>query len=274
MRILVTGDRGFIGSQLSQRLCSLGHAVKGLDLKEGFDLCYKEQVDSVVKECLPEAIYHLASYTDVGESMLRPGRYVHNNVDGTLNLINAVKEIKLSPKFIFASSASVYGEAESIPATEEAPTSPISIYGLTKVLCERITRFNMAEYIILRISNVYGDGGKSFLNELLTKKHSLRVHEGGKVSRDYVHVEDVVNALVKSLELDSSEVINISSGKETFLFQLLHYLPRDFNYVSIPLPFYTPRRSCLDNSRAKAKLGWVPQHDVEKWFKTTARRHE
>jgi len=144
MKILVTGGAGYIGSALVERLISLGHEVKVIDdLSNGFIENINQKVDylngSILNDELlsravkdVEAVFHLAAKIRVEEGEVKPDLYRQVNVDGTLNLLKLCNSLGVK-KFIFASTAAVYGDPSDYPVSEESQTKPVNVYGRTKI---------------------------------------------------------------------------------------------------------------------------------------------
>lgn len=177
MRIVVTGHVGFVGGYLVPQLEELGHEVMGLDIKEGND---------ILKCALPEAdvVIHLAAEPGVVASVLDPYSNARTNILGTIRLAEHYKH----SKFIFSSSGGTIQEAIESP------------YGLSKYTCEEYIKLLSEDYVILRFPNVYGKGSRSVVDRFLNEEDILTIYGDGQTNRIYAHVDDVVQAIVKSLD--------------------------------------------------------------------------
>ncbi len=254
MKILVTGGAGYIGSHTVKLLCRAGFQPIIFDnLSTGHrrliaggtfiqaDLRQKEKIDEVLRSYRVEAVIHFASLIQVGESYQNPRRYYSHNLITSLNLLDAMLEAGVK-KFVFSSSAAVYGEPRSIPITEDHPVAPANPYGQTKAFVEKILedigRAHGLNYISLRYFNAAGADLEGELGEIHEPEthlipnlllHLLRQKpyfelfgddfptQDGTAIRDYIHVVDLAEAHVLSLKLllekPVQEVINLGTGK-------------------------------------------------------------
>jgi len=214
----VTGATGFIGSHLCLRLLDLGMEVHGLDdLSRGSlkrakilensgmslhkaDVRDWATVHEVLHEVKPDAVIHLAALISVEESIRMPELYMEVNAEGTRNIVRAASNVG-SGRLIYASSAAVYGNPIRLPITEDHPTSPLSPYGLSKLMGERYVTsefIGREKPVILRIFNVYGPGQNPEYAGVITK-FMERLSQGdppiifgdGEQTRDFIHVDDV-----------------------------------------------------------------------------------
>ena len=148
MRILLTGDKGFIGMHLQNKLRNIGFIVNGYDLKVGYDIRNRRQVDQAFRLFRPDVVIHLAALAGVRLSEQIPGEYFKTNVMGLYNVLEEAKKRKVK-NFLFASSSSVYGNAKC-PLKEDIKRAPVSVYGLTKLLGEIMCKY-YSEYFPLII---------------------------------------------------------------------------------------------------------------------------
>lgn len=302
MKVLVTGGAGYIGSVLVDRLITENHQVNIIDdLSNGFvENIHKDAVfiegsilnNNVLSKALDgvEAVFHLAAKIRVEEGESKPDLYKNVNVTGTLNLLKICKE-KGIKKFVFASTAAVYGDPEDYPVTEKSKESPVNVYGQTKLEIDRYLARNAASLgistISLRFFNV-GGALKNSDRKWLRIKHEGATHlipsilhssetkpllingndwptSDGTPVRDFVHVTDLVDALVKSLtHLDKpgNTIINIGTATGSTVLEVVataeSALGRKINYK------FTDRRAgdsfalVTSNQAAKEILGWVP----------------
>jgi UDP-glucose 4-epimerase len=254
MDILVTGHDGFIGSYLVNELEKLGHSVRGLSAKSG-DVRNKTDVDKSVREV--QFIFHLAAQTSVPKSFENPQHDYEVNFLGTKNIIEACR--KFGSKLVFVSSAAVYGNPAEIPLREDSPKLPESFYGLHKYLAESLCDEGA---FIIRPANVYGLKGNSVINTFtrnVLQKKPVTFFNDGSHTRDYVHVSDVVKALL--LGLKHRGIFNIGSGAETSLDQVTGIIEKETGLKAereFKKTENDVKRSCLDISKARKELGWKP----------------
>ncbi len=236
MKILVTGGAGFIGSHVTRMLLDAGQQVVVLD---NFSHGYKESVDPRAKLVIGdindpqktkmalkgvEAVMHLAGLIVVPESVKEPIKYCHNNVLGTVNLLQCMKDSGCK-KIIFSSSACVYGTAEKLPIKEDAPLAPDNPYGATKASIEAFLQAFHACYgwdvTILRYFNPYGPGKfyppithaiPNFIMATLAKK-PVPLYWKGEQIRDFIYIEDLAQAHIDVLKLKGFNIFNL--GTET-----------------------------------------------------------
>ena len=284
-KVVVTGGRGFIGSHIIDELVRRGFDVHNIDSAE------------TAREKNPKATYHVADIRDVAavavilegsdcifhEAALPRVQYsIENpietfsiNVDGTVALLKAAVDAKVC-RFVFASSAAVYGDQSTMPLTEDMRASPKSPYALHKeigeITCKLWSELYGLETVCLRYFNVYGPRldpngayalaiGK-FLR-LRKEGRPIEIWGDGTNTRDYVHVSDIVRANVCAMESDNvgkGEAINIGTGKETSVNTLVGLIGGSVQHVEARLE---PGRACADNRRAKELLGWEPTLKLE-----------
>jgi len=249
--VVVTGAAGYIGGQTALMLADSGYRVVGIDkskcpkrLKSVFD-DYVERdfsdTDSLVKVLIhePTAIVHCAATSLVGPSVRHPGRYFENNVVNTLTLLDQVRRSMPRTRFIFSSSAAVYGEPVMTPCHEVDPCEPISPYGDSKLMVERImaayhTAYKL-DYVALRYFNACGADSQTRHGQTENATHIIaRVLEAikddreftlngvdyptpdGSCVRDYVHVEDIARAHVMALNTEiPAGIYNLGSNNGT-----------------------------------------------------------
>jgi len=248
---LITGGKGFIGSYLKKKLMDMNFKVEIIDLKNGDDLT--KMSESKFRKINPDVIFHLASYNNVHESMSNPLKYL-NNVKMTERLLHLAKHLK--SKIIFTSSCAVYGEQSPIPIKEDAKLCPINFYGFTKMAAEALIR-NYDDYVILRLGNVYGKGSGIFAQQIpkLEKPVIYIDKKGNSLIRDFVYVEDVVEALIKSLGV-RNEVINIGTSHGVSYIDIVKHFKKKFKIEDKPP--YIPSTIILENTKAREILNWKP----------------
>ena len=299
MNFLITGGAGFLGAALSNRLHRQGHHVRVLDdLSTGDpdaldpdvhftrgDINDRPKLWTLLQDI--DVVYHLAARVSVPESILFPSDYNDVNVGGTATLMEAARDAG-TPRVVLASSGAVYGDQQGPMLTEDMAPKPLSPYAVSKLSSEWYVRtigdLSGIETICLRIFNAYGPGQRipaahppiipNFIRQCL-QNGTLVFHGDGNQTRDYVFVDDVVNAMVSASTVEGLDepVINIGSGMETSVRDLARIMIEitDGN----PEEVYNPRigggvsRMCADLSLAKEKLGYVPLIPLDKGLQLT-----
>ncbi len=289
MNILVTGAAGFLGSALSNRLIQLGHAVRGLDdlsagdpqhlssnvlLTRG-DVNDRPKLWSLLQGV--ECVYHLAARVSVPESVLYPRDYNTTNVGGTVSLMEAVRDVGVQ-RVVFVSSGAVYGEQGQQPLHEGLPPQPGSPYAVSKLAAEYYVRtigqLVGVTTLSLRVFNAYGPGQPlpavhapvipRFLHQAQSGG-SLVISGDGRQTRDYVYVDDVVDALVAAMaaEPPANGVINIGSGQSTSVRELASAVAAAVGVRGEPLYRATEARGVstmqADLALAQQVLGFAPR---------------
>lgn len=296
MDILVTGGAGYIGSATVKRLIELGHSVVIIDnmskgqerlihLKAKFyqiDLIDKNDLKKVFSENRFDAVIHLAGYKAAGESMIKVKKY-SQNIIGTINLLDYMTKFNVK-KIIFSSSAAVYGEPQYNPVDEKHPTNPMNYYGFGKLECERIISwYSKLKGIIgvnLRYFNVIGDAGLNYIDptpenilpiieKVITGKKEKVIIFGndyktrdGTCIRDYIDINDLVEAHILALNLNENQTINLGTGEGITVLELIKQI-EDERGIKINFE-YGPRRKgdpaivTASFEKAKKILRWKP----------------
>ena len=236
MRITVTGGAGFIGSHLVDRLIEDGHTVQVIDnlytgnkefvhSKAQFvELDIRDpKLYSVLEEFRPDYIFHEAAQTEVSTSMTDPMLDCDINLMGLINLLNAAVKLDIK-KFLMPSSAAVYGNLDTLPLNEEMIGNPSSFYGLTKLTTEHYLRiyheaFGLP-YVCYRYSNVFGprqgNGGEggviSIFAKAIVQDSPIIIYGDGKQTRDFIYVDDVVEANILGMQHQVIGIYNVSTG--------------------------------------------------------------
>ena len=236
MRITVTGGAGFIGSHLVDRLIEDGHTVQVIDnlytgnkefvhSKAQFvELDIRDpKLYSVLEEFRPDYIFHEAAQTEVSTSMSDPMLDCDINLMGLINLLNAAVKLDVK-KFLMPSSAAVYGNLDTLPLNEEMIGNPSSFYGLTKLTTEHYLRiyheaFGLP-YVCYRNSNVFGprqgNGGEggviSIFAKAIVQGSPIIIYGDGKQTRDFIYVDDVVEANILGMQHQVTGIYNVSTG--------------------------------------------------------------
>lgn len=289
-KIVITGIAGFIGHNIALHL-NRKYEVVGVDSFERASgkaleklrrenitiiksniILNRNSLEKILKNTY--AVVHAAAYVSVDESINHPLKYTHNNVCGTVSMLKSSVENNVE-RFIYLSSAAVYGNPEKLPIRENHPTNPISPYGATKLSSEIFVKtFQQTyglNYIILRLFNVYGPGQENtpysgvitkFISRLNNEKPPI-IFGDGRQTRDFIHVEDVVNAVELALKTKHvNETYNIASGKPIRIIDLAKTLIKIYGLNLKPI-HYPPRpgdirHSYADISKAKTMLNFKP----------------
>ncbi len=305
MKILVTGGAGYIGSHAVQTLCNDGHTVTVYD---DLSLGKTGNVDiratlvegsthdmSLLKDVLTQgydAVMHFAAWKAAGESMINPRKYSHNNLMGTLSLLNAMMDANIK-YFIFSSTAAVYGYPEYLPVDEQHPLKPINYYGYTKLAIERnlewfselkglryaaLRYFNAAGYdvngvitgkeqqpqnllpIVMEVASGMRNGMKVFGNDYDT-------HDGTGV-RDYIHVNDLATAHSSALNFlmdnDRDLTVNLATGIGYSVLDVIKEAEKvtgkSINYEIVDRRPGDPAELIAISTQAADLLNWEPEH--------------
>ncbi len=285
---MVTGGAGFIGSHLVEKLVERGEKVSVLDnlssgtlrnlahlrrtRRVGFtkcDILDKEGLREAVKKA--EAVVHLAALTSVPASVRDPALAHKINVVGTENVLRTSFACGVT-KFVFASTCAVYGEAKYLPIDEAHPLDPLSPYARSKLkgeaLCQRYQERFSNGVTVLRFFNVYGPRQEMSHYPSVVTKFVERLSAGrrpviygdGRQTRDLVHVSDVSNAVIGSLEKggEAAGVFNIGSGRATSVIELAEKLARLFALDKFEFVHAKKRSGDIERSEANiAKAGSV-----------------
>jgi UDP-glucose 4-epimerase len=319
MKVLVAGGAGYIGSHVSLELSRRGHQPVVLDnLVKGHrqavvagkfiqgDVGDKALVKKIVQEEQIEAAVHLCAYSLVGESVTEPAKYFHNNIGNGLLLLDALRENGVN-KFVFSSTAAVFGEPEKIPIPEDHPKNPTSPYGFSKLTFEGILKFyDLAygmKYIALRYFNAAGADPTEAIGEdhqpeshlipiVLQTAQGVRPHieifgtdyptSDGTCVRDYIHVNDLAQAHILALEAlaegADSTIYNLGNGLGYSNRQVIEVAKRvTGRVISVkegPRRPGDPAVLVASSNRIKEELGWKPQFpQLEKIIETAWRWH-
>ena len=293
-RVVVTGAAGFVGSHLCDRLLAMGHEVVGIDsfsdyyerarkkqnlesarAHENFNLLELDLVDGDVARAIRGAsvVFHLA-----GQPGVRPSwgdhfdQYVQDNIVATQRLLEALREHPVK-RLVFASSSSVYGDAEMFPTKESALPRPVSPYGMTKLAAEHLTFVYMRNFGIpatsLRYFTVYGprqrpDMAFCRFMEALVEGNEIEVYGDGEQTREFTYVSDAVEGTVKAASADVvGQVVNLGGGSRVTVNRVLDTLgeisgikPRRKYLPAAP---GDPRHTGASINVAREKLGWEPR---------------
>jgi UDP-glucose 4-epimerase len=290
-RCLVLGGRGFVGSHLVDALLAHGHFVRCFDrqhvaplgdahvsnpnfeLYEG-DLLSEADVGGALIGC--EVCFHLVSTTLPKSSNADPVFDVESNVLGTVRFLARATKSGLKKIIFVSSGGTVYGVPKQVPIPETHPTDPVCAYGISKLAIEKylglFKQLHGLDYTILRLANPYGERQRThasqgavavFLGKVL-RGESVEIWGDGSVVRDYIHISDVVDALLLALEKTGNEqVFNIGGGRGRSLNELLDSIESvtgiDAERCYLPGRAFDVPVSVLDIGRAQRELGWSPK---------------
>ena len=231
-KILVTGAAGFIGKEAAAMFLREGYAVTGWDRTDSADLfpilCVdmtdEEAVNRALEAAKPDIIIHCAGSADVGKSVENPYADYTGNVTITHNLLFAMHRAGLEKvRMVFLSSASVYGNPQKLPVTEDAPLNPLSPYAVHKVMCEVMCRyFSEHHNMNIRIARVFSAYGAGLRKQIFWDMYRKLENTGrldmfgtGNESRDYIHVKDLIQAIYLLATTDDDQLIyNVANGEE------------------------------------------------------------
>lgn len=297
MKILVTGNLGFIGSHLTEKLLSKGHDVVGIDDESGGDArnsIFKQYyndcrdyslVDFIIKNERPKAIYHLAANAAEGKSHFSPIDITTRNYNSFLNVLvaginNGMKRI------VVTSSVAVYGSAEP-PFTEETEPEPEDLYGLSKLNIEKslkiLSKVHDFEWVVARAHNVYGPRQSMsdpyrnvvtiWMNKIL-KGEPYVIYGDGSMQRCYTYVDDLVEGLYKmGFEDVNGEIFNLGADEAYSLKQLSDAIQKVSGGVTPPE--FLPSRpqevktAVLSHEKAKKLLGYKTRTSLEEGIERT-----
>lgn len=312
MRYLITGGAGFIGSHVGEQLLFRNHEIYCLDnfndyynpaikwkniesvrqhpnykLAEG-DILDETLLDNIFQQRQFDAIVHLAARAGVRPSVLQPKLYEEVNVRGTLNLLEIAKKYQV-PKFIFASSSSVYGNNKKVPFSErDAVDNPISPYAATKKAGELICFTYSSLYDIsvscLRFFTVYGprqrpDMAIHKFTKLIAKGQEIPIYGDGSAKRDFTFISDIVDGIIRTIDrCDGYNIYNLGESRVVPLMQLITLIEENLGKKA-RIKWLPPQPGDVaitysDISKATRELNYQPKVTIEKgiqafveWFK-------
>ncbi|MGD2067590.1 MAG: GDP-mannose 4,6-dehydratase [Gemmatimonadota bacterium] len=314
MSVLVTGAAGFIGSHVVDRLLRRGESVLGLDdfdpfyprrtklrnlsrarKSDAFRLVEGDIRDRTLLAGLPDevdAVVHLAAKAGVRPSIEDPAGYTSVNVQGTVALLEMVREREIRP-FLFASSSSVYGNNEKVPFSEDDPVDrPISPYAATKkageLICHTYHHLYGVDVVCLRFFTAYGPRQRPDLAihkfaRLLAAGEPIPMYGDGTSRRDYTYIDDIVDGVEAALELARRggvyEVINLGESRTVALSEMIEVLASELGVEpridALPMQPGDVQRTYADVSKARRLLGYEPSSEFAvgirrflEWFET------
>ena len=303
-KILVTGGCGYIGSHVARAFKQHGdqvilldreyrvHTMKGMDSFVANDYASPVALSAMVMY-EPDVIVHCAGTSLVGPSVTDPGEYYDNNVAKTIAMLNVIKDMPKKPVILFSSSASVYGEPDSFPITEDAPVQPISPYGQTKAMIEHILNDYSRAYGIHSVCFRYFNaaGAEPFTHDLGQEPGATHiiaraleasiakkpfVINGGHFStddgtcvRDYIHVWDLASAHIQAVSFLLDDYpqpgayrFNLSTNTGVSNREIAEYVRRKYglDYIFGPMRAGDPATLIASAAKAREVLGWIPQY--------------
>ena len=299
MNVLVTGGAGYIGSICVEQLCEAGHSVTVIDdISQGHPRAVdprarfvqarvgdEVRVPEVLRESKAEAIIHFAASALVPESMKNPGKYFRNNVSETINLLNSAVAAGIR-KFVFSSTCATYGPPDRIPMTEDLPQRPISPYGESKLIVERMLRWYQElhglEFVAFRYFNAAGAServGEDHDPETHLIPNVLKVALGqlpqveiygtdyptadGTCIRDYIHVIDLSIAHILALQPGKSGFYNLGIGDGYSVREVVaacqKVTQRKIPVVEKPRRPGDPPKLVASADKARKEFGWAPR---------------
>ena len=302
MRFLVTGGAGFLGAALSNRLSRDGHQVRVIDDLSAGDpdrldddvlftrgeVADRPKLWTLLQDV--DCVYHLAARVLVSESILYPRQYNEVNVGGTVSVMEAMRDAGVR-RVVLTSSGAVYGEQAEQPVREDQRPNPQSPYAVSKLAAEYYVRTIGAlwglETVILRVFNAYGPGQRlppshppvvpRFLQQA---QHggSLIIFGGGGQTRDFVYVDDVVEALMAAATASNVDrrIINVGTGRETTINELASLVAdvvgQETEVLHSPAQSGGVARLCADVTAARRLLGYESQVDLPRGLRLTLDR--
>lgn len=298
MKILVTGGAGFIGSHVVDRLIQEGNEVVVVDnLSTGKRkhvnkkaVFYKmdiqsKRVDRVLRNERPRILIHLAAQMNVRHSTEDPQFDAQVNILGTINLLEHAVRHGVRKVTFASSGGAIYGEQEVFPAPETHRTEPLSPYGISKLAGEKYLAYYAnatgLRYVTLRFANVYGPrqdsegeaGVIAIFSKKMLKNEQPIINGTGKQTRDFIYVDDVVEAILVTLEEDVQGIFNVGTGQETAINEGYRYL-KELTKSTCKDLFGAAKkgeqyRSVLDVRRIRETFGWDPQVPFQEGLKKT-----
>ncbi len=300
MKVLVCGGAGYIGSNMTALLARTGHepivldnfskghkaAVRGVRVVTG-DLADGEFLAGILRDLDIQAVLHFAASIEIGESVRDPLKYYRNNVSNTQSLLSAMEAAGVQ-KFVFSSTAAVYGMPERVPVTEDAPAQPINPYGETKWAVERMCHYQSQagklQFAALRYFNACGAGNDGTLGEdhrpeshlipltiqaAMGRRPDIKIYgtdyptPDGTCIRDYIHIDDLCRAhllALKRLDERAELVYNLGNGRGYSVRQVIETVrrvsDRDFKVVEADRRPGDPAVLTSDATKARTELGW------------------
>ncbi len=285
MKVCVTGGSGFIGTHLARALITEGRGVSVIDkvrpatsIVNNINIFQCDLTRSFNTSIFSaDAVFHFAASVDVKKSMENPMESIENNVIATQNVLDACRKQDVK-KIVFASTSTVYGNADKIPTSEDAELRPVSVYGATKAACEMLIRSYYETYgidaLILRYANIYGPGSRQgvvqdFVKKLSADTSQLEILGNGMQSKSYLYIDDAIAATLLAANTKGWNVFNIGSEKQTTVKEIAEMVIDAIGLTNVQLKFSNGvsgwpgdvPRFLLDVTKIKA-LGWQEKTDI------------
>ncbi|WP_144511972.1 NAD-dependent epimerase/dehydratase family protein [Bacillus sp. FJAT-22090] len=296
MKVLITGGYGFIGSHVADRYFKEGYEVFIIDnmssgKEENISFKHKSytlsvedaKCEEIFKSYRFDVVVHLAAQVSVAKSIKAPKEDLEVNVVGLVNILTLSQKYKVK-KFVFASSAAVYGLNDRLPLKEDEARKPISPYGISKWMgeeyCQKWKEIHDFESVCFRFSNVYGprqnnegEGGviSIFLDRILNNK-PLDLFGDGEQTRDFIYVEDVADAIFRTSNSTIEGIYNLSTNTENsinHIVDMLRNIHGDIQTNHLAAREGDIYKSVLSNQKIKDELDWSPMYDMEAGLKRT-----
>jgi UDP-glucose 4-epimerase len=298
MKVLVTGGAGFIGSHLVDRLVMEGHEAVVVDnlitgKRRNINRAarfYKTDIQSwrlerVFRNERPNVVMHLAAQMDVRKSVEDPMFDAQVNILGTLNVLQQAVKHGVRKVIFSSSGGAIYGEQETYPAPETHVLKPLSPYGLSKLCGEQylsyFQRVSGLQAVSLRYANVYGprqdpEGEAGvvaiFIQKMLNNEQPV-INGNGRQTRDFVFVDDVVEANLAMIGQETQGTYNVGTGVETSINDLFRILVQHTGSackeIHGPAKKGEQARSVIDNAKLRQELSWEPKADLSEGLKKT-----
>lgn len=295
--VIVTGGAGFIGSHLVEKLLDENYQVtvidnlsngseKNLDKRANFvksDIT-NQKIVKTIKKINPDFLFHLAAKSSITYSLKNPSEDIRVNLLGTQNVLDGLNGTRVK-KIIFTSSAAVYKPSDNLPIVEKHPLEPVSFYGTSKLCSEfLITNFSKQKkikYVILRLANVYGEkqnshtegGVVSIFIENILKGKLVIIYGDGNQTRDFIYVEDVIQAFTTALNKQIFGIFNLGTTRQTSIMSLFIKISNlsktSANYQLKPLNHLEVKRNSLSSQKFTTLTGWNLTYDLNSGLKKT-----
>lgn len=303
MNILITGGAGFIGSTLCDKMLKEDNEIIVIDnfndyyspkLKENNikhnlnnknyklyrgDICDKSLLAKIFEENKIDVVVHIAASAGVRPSIDKPLDYVKNNIEGTVNILEVMKENKVK-KIVFASSSSIYGNCkEEIFSEDLKVAEPISPYAATKLACEQFlytySKLYNIQVVALRFFTVFGPRQRPDLAirkfiDLIKENKPIPVYGDGTTIRDYTYVDDIVDGIISAMDYNDTqyEIINLGGGAPVSLNQMIETIEKVLNKKAkierLPMQMGDVNKTAASITKAKKLLNYNPKTSFER----------